>query len=181
MHKIRVEYLPHTYLTLFYNYRKEDGYAHSTKKDRKSTRRVEINLTLAYPNNIMEKRLVYPIIASEYNDEDGHYFVGTSPNIKGMVTQGTSMADLALQAEDAIATMLDGETYPKPQDPSTWQLENNQRIIYIFVDMDKWLKKNTKTVRCTITVPEYLNDLAKENNVNVSRIATDALKAKLKA
>lgn len=129
----------------------------------------------------MEKRLVYPIIATECNDEDGHYFVGTSPNIKGMVTQGTSMADLAFQAEDAIATMLDGETYPEPQDPSAWELEDNQRVIYISVDMDKWLKKSMKTVRRTITVPEYLNDLAKERKINVSRIATDALKAELDA
>ena len=127
----------------------------------------------------MEKRLVYPIIATEYNDEDGHYFVGTSPNIKGMVTQGDSMADLAYQAEDAIATMLDGEKYPEPQDASKWELEANQKVIYISVDMEKWLKQNTQTVRRTITVPQYLNDLAKERKLNVSRIATDALKAEL--
>lgn len=90
----------------------------------------------------MEKRLVYPIIATAYNDEDGHYYVATSPNIKGMVTQGDTMADIAYQAEDAIATMLDGETYPEPQDPSSWQLEESQRIIYVSVDMAKWLKKN---------------------------------------
>jgi len=126
----------------------------------------------------MEKRLVYPIIATEFND-DGHYYVATSPNINGMVTQGDTLADLAYQAEDAIATMLDGETYPEPQDPSEWKLDSNQRIIYISVDMDKWLKKNTQTVRRTITVPQYLNDLAKERKVNVSRIATDALKAEL--
>ncbi len=36
-----------------------------------------------------------------------------------------------------------------------------------------------KNVRRTITVPEYLNDLAKERKINVSRIATDALKAEL--
>lgn len=129
----------------------------------------------------MEKRLVYPIVATEYNDEDGHYFVGTSPNIKGMVTQGKSMADLAFQAEDAIATMLDGENYPEPQDPSSWNLDNNQRVIYISVDMDKWLNKSMKTVRRTITVPEYLNELAKKEKINVSRIATDALKAELNA
>lgn len=129
----------------------------------------------------MKKRLVYPIIATEHNDEDGHYYVATSPNIKEMVTQGDTMADIAYQTEDAIATMLDGETYPEPQDPSSWQLEENQRIIYISVDMAKWLKKNTQTVRRTITVPEYLNDLAKQRHVNVSRIATDALKAELDA
>lgn len=132
---------------------------------------------LAYPNHTMEKRLVYPIIASEYNDEDGHYFVATSPNLPGMVTQGDSLADLAYQAEDAIATLLEGEKYPETQDPSNWELESNQRIIYVTVDMTKWL--NSKTVRRNITVPEYLNNLAKEKGINVSRVATDALKAEL--
>jgi len=127
----------------------------------------------------MEKRLVYPIIATEYNDEDGHYFVATSPNIPGMVTQGDSLADLAYEAEDAIATMLDGEKYPEPQNSLKWNLDSNQRVIYISVDMTKWLQKNTKTVKRTITVPEYLSDLARERKVNVSRIATDALKNEL--
>jgi len=127
----------------------------------------------------MEKRLVYPIIATEYNDEDGHYFVATSPNIPGMVTQGDSLADLAYEAEDAIATMLDGEKYPEPQNSLKWNLDSNQRVIYISVDMTKWLRKNTKTVKRTITVPEYLSDLARERKVNVSRIATDALKNEL--
>lgn len=31
------------------------------------------------------KGIVYPIIVSE-SDDDGHYFVATSPNIPGMVT-----------------------------------------------------------------------------------------------
>lgn len=125
----------------------------------------------------MKNKLVYPIIATEYNDEDGHYFVATSPNIPGMVTQGDTLAELAYQAEDAIATMLDGEKYPEVEDASKWDLENNQHIVYITVDMAKWL--NSKTVRRNITVPQYLNDLAKEQGINVSRLATEALKAEL--
>lgn len=132
---------------------------------------------MAYLNNDMKTKLVYPIIATECNDEDGHYFVATSPNIPGMVTQGDTLAELAYQAEDAIATMLDGEKYPEVEDASKWDLENNQHIVYITVDMAKWL--NSKTVRRNITVPQYLNDLAKERGINVSRLATEALKAEL--
>lgn len=47
----------------------------------------------------MKKRLIYPIIVEEFNDEDGHFFVATSPNIPGMVTQGDTMADVAYWAE----------------------------------------------------------------------------------
>ena len=73
--------------------------------------------------------------------------------------------------------MLDGETaYPKVQDPSNWKLAANERLVYITVDMNKWLKKNAKTIKKTITVPEYLSKMAKEQNINVSKVASDALK-----
>ncbi|KPD34429.1 type II toxin-antitoxin system HicB family antitoxin [Pediococcus acidilactici] len=127
----------------------------------------------------MRKKLMYPVIISEYND-DGHYYVVTSPNIKGMVTQGDTLEDAVYWAEDAIGTMLDGEkSYPKVQDPSNWKLNKNDRLVYITVDMSKWLKKNSKTVKKTITVPEYLNEMAKEQNINVSRVASEALKREL--
>lgn len=122
---------------------------------------------------------MYPVIISEYND-DGHYYVVTSPNIKGMVTQGDTLEDAVYWAEDAIGTMLDGEkSYPKVQDPSNWKLNKNDQLVYITVDMSKWLKKNSKTVKKTITVPEYLNEMAKEQNINVSRVASEALKREL--
>lgn len=125
------------------------------------------------------KNLVYPVIISEFND-DGHYFVASSPNILGMVTQGESFSDAAYWAEDAIATMFeDMSTYPEIQDPTTWNLNENDKIVYINVDMNRWMIKNSKTVKKTITVPEYLSVMAKKKNLNVSRIATEALKAEL--
>lgn len=102
------------------------------------------------------KRIVYPIIVSEY-DDDGHYFVATSPNIPGMVTQGDTLSDVVYWAEDAIATMIAGEEYP-PQDPTDWPLKKNERVVFVSVNMVQWLKKHSKTVRKNITIPDYLND-----------------------
>lgn len=125
------------------------------------------------------RNLIYPVIISEYHD-DGHYYVATSPNIPGMVTQGDTFSDAAYWAEDAIATMLDGQaSYPKVQDPRSWDLKSNDRLVYITVDLDKWLHKNSKTIKKTITVPEYLSVMAKEQNINVSQLTTKALKAEL--
>ena len=130
---------------------------------------------MAIRNN---KRLIYPVIISEFND-DGHYFVVTSPNIKGMVTQGDTAEEAIYWAEDAIATMLDGTEYPEPQDPSDWKVKKNEGIVYVSVDMTAWLKANSKTIRKTITVPKYLSDLAKDNGINVSAVATQALEETL--
>lgn len=125
------------------------------------------------------RNLIYPVIISEYHD-DGHYYVATSPNIPGMVTQGDTFSDAAYWAEDAIATMLDGQaSYPEVQDPRSWDLKSNDRLVYITVDLDKWLHKNSKTIKKTITVPEYLSVMAKEQNINVSQLTTKALKSEL--
>ena len=53
-----------------------------------------------------EKILIYPVIVTECNDEAGHYYGISSPNIKGMVTDGKTMQEAVLHAEDAIATMI---------------------------------------------------------------------------
>lgn len=96
------------------------------------------------------KKLIYPVIITEVNDEDGHYFCVSSPNIKGMVTQGDTLEDAVYWAEDAIATMIEGEEYPKPQDPKNWELEPNESIVYVTVNMERWLQdKSYKSINRT--------------------------------
>lgn len=47
----------------------------------------------------------YPVIISELND-DGHYYVATSPNIPGMVTQDDTFSDVKFWAKDVIVLCL---------------------------------------------------------------------------
>ncbi|MFC6165655.1 type II toxin-antitoxin system HicB family antitoxin [Lactiplantibacillus dongliensis] len=127
----------------------------------------------------MKKKVVYPIIAEAFNDEDGHYYVASSPNLPGMVTQGDTLNELAVQAEDAIATILEAGHYPEVQDPADWKLNDNERVMFIAVDMQQYLAEKAKTVRRNISMPKYISDLARENKINVSQVATDAIKAQL--
>ena len=119
--------------------------------------------------------LAYPVIFTEYND-DGHYYVVTSPNIKGMVTDGDTIAEALFHAEDAMATMLDGSDYPEVQDPKSWVLKDNQQVSWVTVNMTKWKNRYGKTVRRNISIPEGLNNWAKENKINVSQVTTNALR-----
>lgn len=119
--------------------------------------------------------LSYPVILTEYNDKSGHYFVVTSPNIQGLVADGESIAEAIESASDAIATALDGEMYPKVQDPKKWKLKDNQQTSWVNVNMTKWQAKYGKTVRRNVTIPEELNKWAKENSINVSKVVTQAL------
>lgn len=119
--------------------------------------------------------LTYPVVLTEYNDETGHYYVVSSPNIQGMVTDGETITEALFHAKDAIATMLDGEKYPTVQDPTTWKLEPNQQTSWVTVNMTKWKNRNSKKVRKNITIPKSLSDWAKNNGINISRVTTEAL------
>lgn len=81
--------------------------------------------------------VTYPVILTEYNDELGHYYVVTSPNIKGLVTDGETITEALFNVKDAIATMLIGIKYPKAQDPRKWRLEKDQQTSWVTVDMTK--------------------------------------------
>ena len=41
--------------------------------------------------------------------------------------------------------------------------------------MTRWQAKHGKTVRRNVTIPEGLNNWAKENSINVSQVVTEAL------
>lgn len=87
----------------------------------------------------------YPILLTEYTDETGHYYVVTSPNIQGMVTDGETIPEALNNAKDALATMLaNTSTRPEVQDPKKWNLEPNQQISWISVNMPSWVNKNVK-------------------------------------
>lgn len=120
--------------------------------------------------------LIYPVIVTECNDEAGHYYGVTSPNIQGMVTDGKTLTEAIEHAEDAIATMISDTEYPAVQDPRSWELEENDSIMWVTVNMRRWLNDYGKTVRRNVTIPESLNEWAKLNNVNVSKVTTEALK-----
>ena len=120
--------------------------------------------------------ITYPVILTEYNDESGHYYVVTSPNIQGMVTDGETIPEALEHAKDAMATMLaNDDSRPKVQDPRKWTLEKGQQTSWVSVNMTRWLNKYGKTVRRNISLPAGLNDWAKKNKINVSKVATEAL------
>ncbi|MBP2058600.1 putative RNase H-like HicB family nuclease [Lactobacillus colini] len=123
------------------------------------------------------KNLIYPVVVTECNDESGHYFSVVSPNIKGMVTDGETLQEAMVHAEDAIATMIADTEYPEVQDPRKWKLEKNDFIMWVPVNMSKWLNQHQKTVRRNVSIPENLNDWAKKNKINVSKVVTDALRS----
>ncbi|WP_125764277.1 type II toxin-antitoxin system HicB family antitoxin [Companilactobacillus hulinensis] len=75
----------------------------------------------------------YPVVITEYNDE-GRYFVVTSPAIHGMVTQGDSLDDAKFHAKDAIETMIEDVDKDEVLNYNNWKLKENDTVAFITID-----------------------------------------------
>ena len=79
--------------------------------------------------------LTYPVIVTECDDETGHYYGVSSPNIKGMVTDGKTLEEAMVHAQDAIITMISDTDYPAVQDPTNWQLGAHDSIMWVTISI----------------------------------------------
>lgn len=122
--------------------------------------------------------LVYPAVFKE----DGEHIFVKFPDIPLAFTQGETIEDAYAMAEEVLGFALeDYKEYPKPSTSDTLQKEfPNETIALIGFDPVAYRRKyHSKTVRKNVTVPEWLSDLAKDEQINFSQTLTDALKEKL--
>ena len=69
---------------------------------------------------------------------------------------------------------------PVPSDPSTLQLQDREFANYIACDTLEYRKlNNNAAVKKTLTVPEWLNEVATEAGINFSQVLQKALKEEL--
>lgn len=127
----------------------------------------------------MKKQLtVFPAIFTF----DGKCYNVDFIDLKGCSTFGNSIQNTYSMAQDAMGLYLDNMTnFPMPSlDFSNINLKENQFVSFISIDMDDYRKKfNNKSIKKTLTIPEWLNYLAEKNNINFSQVLQEALKEKL--
>jgi hypothetical protein len=71
-------------------------------------------------------------------------------------------------------------TFPEPSDVSTINIEDDATIVIIEFDMLAYKKRtNSKAVKKTLTIPEWLNEEATASGINFSQVLQEALMAKL--
>ncbi|NRT72066.1 type II toxin-antitoxin system HicB family antitoxin [Clostridium beijerinckii] len=89
-------------------------------------------------------------------------------------------------AMDVLAlTIIDYESenkeLPTPTKVSEIELEPNEKLVYVNVWIPYYRSKVKETyVKKTLTIPTWLEILAKRNNINFSSILVKALKSELK-
>ena len=126
---------------------------------------------------------VYPIILTPTiigNDSGYAVFV---PDLE-INTQGYDLAEALFMARDAIGLYgicKQDMNQPIPE-PSTTEPphEPNELVSWVDVDFAEYRRKHdNRTVRRNITLPAWLDEAAKEANINVSGFIQTALKAHL--
>lgn len=126
-------------------------------------------------------KYVYPAI---FTPEDTGYSV-RFPDIDGCYTCGDDLQDALDMAEDALALMLfhyeqERRDIPKASDLKDMQVLGDEFASLISCDtIDYQKRNNNRAVKKTLSIPEWLNEVATERGVNFSQVLQDALKNQL--
>ncbi|MGI6691596.1 MAG: type II toxin-antitoxin system HicB family antitoxin [Clostridiales bacterium] len=119
-----------------------------------------------------------------FTPEDGAYNV-TFPDLPNCFTFGDTLAEAVYMAEDALALMLttmedDKQPIPAPTSLPDIACDNDSFPSLIAADTAAYRRRTgNRAVKKTLTIPQWLNDVAERQNVNFSQTLQDALMEKL--
>lgn len=129
----------------------------------------------------MEKR-IYPAVF--HPEEVGGYSVDF-PDLLGCVTEGDTLEEAIRMATDALGIYLyslkeDGEEAPKASDPADIKVSGRDFVSLITYDEVAYVKRtDNHSVKKTLTIPAWMDTLARENNLNFSNVLQNAIRREL--
>ncbi len=128
----------------------------------------------------MKENYTYPVIIEELEDK----IILTFPTFDDLVTETDDDKDFVKAAQEVIALQImdaedEGREIPVEYNKKI-SVRKGQKLVYINVWMP-YHRTITKTVyvRKNITIPAWLDLLAKESGINFSETLTEALKRKI--
>lgn len=129
----------------------------------------------------MKDRYYYPAVLAY--DDDGISVV--FPDLPGCVTCGDSTEDAVSNAKEAMGLHLygmekDNDVIPQPTAIKDIKIEGNEvlMLIEVYMPILRDAIENT-AIKKTLTIPQWLNEIAEENRINYSQVLQAALKEKL--
>ena len=126
----------------------------------------------------MKENYIYPI---KIKEEDGIFLI-TFPD---QVTDAVDESEVTHSAQEVLSLCIienenQGNKNPEPSKENEIPLEKGERILYIHLWMP-YFRNITKEVyvKKTLTIPKWLDLLAKEKNINFSAVLVNGLKQEL--
>jgi len=127
---------------------------------------------------LKKDRYIFPAIF-EY-DSDG--ITVTFPDLLGCITFGLNDEEAVMMAKEAMALHLYGLEKDEIRIPAATRvneitLDKSQTTILIEVWMPPFrYEMDHQSVKKTLTIPRWLDDVAKEHKVNYSHLLQDAIR-----
>lgn len=132
--------------------------------------------------------VIYPVIFTATHDDKDTY-IAYIPDIDGM-TEGYGLSDAYKMARDYIGSTFynkSDDTIPIPSSISDidvtkgiYEDGDEAFVSLVDTDLDAYrAKMSKKAVRRNVSIPEWLNQAAEKEHLNVSRILQEALMEKL--
>ena len=123
-------------------------------------------------------KYVYPALFVV--EDDG--IIVTFPDLDDTFTDGATMQEAFENAEDVLNLMLwnreeEKEEIPPPSLPEEITVPQGATLAMIKADTLAYRKiHDTKTIRRSITIPSWLDTLARERNINFSQLMQNAIR-----
>lgn len=125
------------------------------------------------------KKYFYPAIFSKEKDAYNVKFI----DFENIFTFGIGFEDAYYMAQDALYNMLPEykDNLPEPTfDYMNIKTSDNEFVTMVELDVAEHEKKiSSKTVNTTVTMPEWLKNLADTKGLNYSKFLQESLKKEL--
>ncbi|CCX58814.1 putative uncharacterized protein [Blautia hydrogenotrophica CAG:147] len=127
-------------------------------------------------------KLFYPAVF--HKAEEGGFWI-SFPDFPECLTEGDDMQEAYEMAVEALGLVLTGraeekEEIPKPTEVDQISVDDGVLVIVEFDMMEYQRKHNSRAVKKTLSIPEWLNDAAIKAGVNFSQVLQEALMEKVK-
>ena len=121
----------------------------------------------------------YPAI---FHKEDGTYWI-EFPDLPGCQTVGESISEVMEEAQEALglylASLIEDEEEINPaSDIKSIVAEDDSFTSLVACDLTQYVR-SAKAVKKTLTIPDWLNNMAEKNSINFSQTLQKALMEKL--
>lgn len=130
-------------------------------------------------------RYAFPAV---FTPEDNGQYSINFPDLEGCYTCGDSIQDGIIMAQDILAyTLYDeyekkGKNVPAPSKITDIPLSGSEFVNFIACDTIAYvMRHSTRSVKKTLTIPEWLDFAASERGLNFSQVLQEALKKKILA
>ena len=126
-------------------------------------------------------KLFYPAVF--HRAEEGGFWV-SFPDFPECFTEGDDMTRAYEMAVEAMGLALvsrkeEGEEIPSPTESDKVDVEEGTLAIIEFDMLEYQKKHNSRAVKKTLSIPEWLNEEATAMGVNFSQVLQEALLSKL--